>query len=322
MLRKVFVYILKNYNTVLLFYNLYYKIINKKSFYNQIYSRKSLSIFDYTELAKPIPYYPIEATRDSNYYGYAYSIKNKCKINKSKALGYSIEHGLYLEPNYVPIATRYKTVKKIITFSEYRKETLESEGINKNIIVVGPYISYVDSLLNAEELDSLKLKIGKVLLVFPMHSTILITVKYNINDFISEVKEFAYNYDTILVCMHYNDILKNQYIHEYVNAGFKITTAGHRFDLNFSSRLKSILLLSDYVYSNFVGTHIGFVNYLRIPQFISINENSFYTLNENEIQIANAFSKKNNFITQEQDDIIKKFWGIDVSKNIKKIINI
>lgn len=79
---------------LLSFYNTYYYVKNKKKFWKEINRRKAMSIFEYKELVKPIPFCPIETIRDSNFYGQAYALKQYAGVDK---FDWSIEHGLYVD---------------------------------------------------------------------------------------------------------------------------------------------------------------------------------------------------------------------------------
>lgn len=110
---------LKNSYVLNYLYNKLYLIKNKKRFLREISNRAQLSVFDYKELAQELPFCPLEFVKDANFYGYANSIKKYAKILNINA---SIEHGLYYEDNYIPSASYSKTIIKIITMSEIRKE--------------------------------------------------------------------------------------------------------------------------------------------------------------------------------------------------------
>lgn len=66
-LKLFLIKILKESFLLLSLYNTYYRLRNKKRFWKEINRRQALSMFDYKELVKPIPYYPIEAIKDSNF---------------------------------------------------------------------------------------------------------------------------------------------------------------------------------------------------------------------------------------------------------------
>ena len=133
--------------------NTYYRLLNRKKFFEIIERRKKLSIFQYEALAAPILYYPMESVKDSNFYGQSYAIKEYACIRK---LGYAIEHGLYYD-DYIPYASFARTTQKIITFSLRRKKVLQAR-LDKPVIPIGPYIHYAQPLLNAVEIAEIKKK--------------------------------------------------------------------------------------------------------------------------------------------------------------------
>lgn len=128
-------------------YNMFYLIKNKKSFLDEISNRSYLSIISYKELSQELPFCPLEFVKDTNFYGYAHSIKKYAGLPNLNA---SIEHGLYYEDNYIPLASFSKTITKIITMSEIRKN-LNEKIVKKKTLAIGPYIHYADSLLSEEE---------------------------------------------------------------------------------------------------------------------------------------------------------------------------
>ena len=327
-IKRTGVFFLKNYSIVLLIYNSFYRLINKRKFYREIKLRENISIFDYKGLSKQIPYFPIEKIKDANFYGHLHSLKKYAGVDK---ITHSIEHGLYLG-NYVPYATFLKTTKSIITFSENRKKHLRNANIKKPIITIGPYIHYAEPLLSDKDFNEIKKSIGRTFLLFPTHSIKNIDVEIEIEDLISKVKKTAKDFDTIMVCFYYKDILNDIFPEYFMKAGFKIVTAGNIYDINFLSRLKSIIQLSDFTASNNVGTHTGYCIYLNKPHFIfkqNINykkENSLSTINyRNSKQLESMEEEKNDIlkeftyfsheITDNQRKIIDKYWGISSIKS-------
>ena len=335
--RKIAVFFLKNYSLVLFLYNSFYRLKNKNSFYCEIEKRKNLSIFNYKELSQPLPYYPIEAVKDSNFYGMYHSIK---KFTGIKKITHSIEHGLYLG-NYVPFATYLKTTKSIITFSENRKKHLINAEIKKPIYTIGPYIHYATISIAEYEFKKLKQSLGKTFLLFPSHSIKDFNVKIDVLELIENVKKIASNYDSILVCLYYQDILDGIYPKYFDEAGFKIVTAGNRYDINFLSQLKLIIELADFTASNTIGTHTGYCVYLNKPHFVIEqkiklsrdnktpvieyrDDEQIKIMEEEKNEIIKEFTEYSEFITESQKQIIDKYWGISSIKQkneLKQILS-
>lgn len=296
----------------------------------EVKRRTKIDIFDYKALAKPLSFYPYVPIEENNLYG------NGCVISKRFSdidlRVTTIEHGLYIG-SLVPERHLLKFYENIITFSEYRKKYIENKT-DKNIITIGPYIKYTDSLYTNKEINSKKTLLGKTLVVFPSHSIDSIYAKYNIERFIKYIDSFKdeFNFDKIIICLYWKDIALNM-DKQYINAGFSIVTAGHIYDAYFLSRLKTILLLADAILTNAVGTHVGYAVTLDIPVKIwSEDKVSYSSISGNETEaekelsmrkgfdldsqlqaadhIKNVFSSFNGMVSNEQKNCVQYYWGV------------
>lgn len=317
LIRIVPIYTLKNFPFVLFLYNSFYRIKNKTRFYKEIDERKNISIFDYKKLSKPIPFYPLECVKDSNFYGISHSLKEYAGLSK---VSHAVEHGLYLG-NYVPYASYLKTTKSIITLSNIRKKHLLNSKINKPVYQVGPYIHYAKLQISDNEFNKLKESLGKTLLLFPHHSIKNFNVNMDILKLIEKVKKIGEKYDTILVCVYYKDILNNSYLEYFEKHKFKVVTAGHIYDINFLSRLKLIIKLSDLTISNTVGTHTGYCIYLNKPHYIIDQEIKLYSDN-NSKSVGYRNKKQNESLISEEKEILKEFVSFSecITPNQKKVV--
>ncbi len=327
-MRKFLVFILKNSEIVLYFYNLFYRLKNKAKYYSENERRQNLSMFDYKALAQPIPYYPKDKVRDTNYYGYAREIKKYAGIDKINAL---MEHGLFLG-NRVLTAEGYRTTRSILTMSQNRVDSIKQHGVNKPIVAIGPYIHYAEPFFNEEEFKSLKKELGRILLVMPVHAAKGYIVNYNhklMLDFIDKIKD---EYDTVMVCIHFRDVLNDpDCVSDYEEKGYKVVSAGNEYDYNFVRRLKSIILLADYVISNNHGSNTGYCLYLGKPQTIVYDKDltkkgyAYYTDEAKKIrdaqvkEIEEAFSEYSPEITDYQRQVIEKYWGLSLIKSPEEL---
>lgn len=292
-------------------YNIYYYVKNKNRFWREVNHRKYLSIFDYKELVKPIPFCPIEAIKDSNFYGQAYALKRYAGVEK---FDWSIEHGLYVD-DYVPMAARCKTIKRIMTFSDIRVKGLES--IHKPVVAIGPYIHYAECLMSCEEMNLLKKELGKTLLFFPTHTCCEGGVEYEVYRMIEELQKFKkqHGFDSVIVNMYYLDENKNSFGDMYVKAGFKVTTAGHQLDIHFLNRLKTIISLADYTCSNSIGTHTGYCVYLNKPHLIIHPAQTLEQVEPLWRDLWEAFEDCSSQSQIRQRILSRKYWGFDYIKS-------
>lgn len=309
--------ILKNSFVLNTIYNRIYVWKNKAIFMKEVDRRKKLSVLDYNELSQELPFCPIEFVKDSNFYGYANCIKKSAGLD---VLDCSIEHGLYYDDSYIPSASFSRTIKKIITLSDIRVRLI-SEKTGKPTLAIGPYIHYANSLLSNDQKKVIKEKYGKILLFFPSHGDVEGKVSYNVKNIVNRILELKekYSFDTIFVNMYYYDILYNtKFVREYEKAGFYITTAGHRYDLNFISRLRSIIELSDMTVANGFGTNIGFSIYLNKP-FVYIGDNNMQNYGIMVPEVLSCFKEDSTEITAQQLKVVAKYWGFDCIKTPDEI---
>lgn len=273
----------------------------------------------------------VDEYQQNTYYGISDTIKKYANISLQKKLMATIEHGLYLSDT-VWEADLSPSAIGIITFSQYRKKII-SKYTSKKIFSIGPYIHYAN-LIDIEKLKDLKRKLGKTLLFFPAHSTHWIEAQFNHLNTIEVLKNLSTSFDSILVCFYWKDY-KPKVVSLYRQHNFHCTTAGHIFDWNFLSRLKSIIYLSDFTASNSIGTHVGYCIYMGKPHWLFREEVTYnYSRNVSSKEIENInksnFSQEyqhlvrlfeNHFpvITDDQYSTCKFLWGFDEIKTKQEL---
>ena len=288
-------------NKGLLFcFNYFLRVNRENKYLVEVNKRKSTSIFNYQDLNKSLIYYPFDSFADNNLYGIAYTLKKYAGISQEKKLNYFIEHGFFFG-TYVSQNSVDAYSKNILSFGNSRKKSIESKT-KKTAICIGPYINYAKSLMPIEKIESLKVKLGNVLLVFPSHSTENLKSNYKGDEFINIIKERAKNYDTVLICLYYIDSRDKNIINLYANNNFRIVTAGHKYDFNFLPRLKSIIKLSDYVLSNDLGTHILYCISLGKKQEIKLQKVSYSGTYKKELNLRNTEEQYS--LEQEKNKIV------------------
>ena len=252
-------------------------------------------------------------------------------LKKRIPFNYLIEHG-YFFGRYTPSYTFDYKSTVIVTFSEKRREHLEAlfrnskEYGKRKVIVIGPYIGYVDEALTLETRKDIKNKYGNILLVFPSHSIDGVKYNYNYATFIEEINLRAKDFDSVFVCMYWKDIREGRH-KIYEQEGYITVTAGHRDDPYFLNRLKSIINISDYTMSNTIGTHIGYCISGNKPHYLfkqtqstsGYNVKSEFELRSNQSYINSRRKEENEIIsefgvfskgiTEKQINLVKKYWG-------------
>lgn len=294
---------------------------------------KNASIYDYEITSQKYNnLYTMELLRHNDFYYNAYHIKKYCGLSGMNILKASIEHGVRFDKDGVWPPDIEHNFDNIITFGDYRREILE-KLTDKKIIEIGPYIAYANSFYSESQIDAIRKKNGKTLTVFPSHSTMQVDMEFDIAQLINEIERVGKQFDSILVCLYWKDIALGKY-EQYEKAGFRVVCAGHMYDKNFLPRLKSILMLSDMIMSNDLGTYIGHALYLNIPCYIyqmqcSANTNDISSKEEynNRSEICQIIFDNFNYVPQnispEQRELGNYVWGIDkvkTAEELKKII--
>lgn len=241
-----------------------------------------------------------------------------------------IEHGLYFGDVCMDDEINHNYYQNIITMSNYRSEIIKKHNNELAVNTIGPYIAYANSILQEESIKELKMKFGKTLLVIPSHSIKESTTLYDKDGFVSKIDEIRkkHNFQTVIVCIFYQDILNDSSIVDfYKEKGFIVTTCGNRLDNRFLSRQRALFELCDVSMSNSVGTHIGYSIYLNKPHYYFKQEIS-RKIDAKEIksEISNAYAiedrkelgkyfvKYSEHISKQQYEICNYYFGLDLVK--------
>lgn len=309
------------------------RFIEKKIFFNvaraEVLRRRKISFENIKLVTKDMSYSFLRAAspeinENNDLYGMAYSIKKYAGIRQDQALKASIEHGLYFG-DFAWEMDITNNLPCIFTFSQYRKNCLLGKT-DKKVFAIGPYLYYVKGYLNDDQIRIKKKKIGKNLTFFPAHSSHFEPVSTNYAKLCEQIKKIASDFDSVTICAYWKDYNKGE-TEIFERNGFKCVSAGHMFDPNFLSRLKSIIELSSATASNEIGTILGYSVLMNRPHFLLnfdevkikkfvINKLSYnYNAKEDELNILRTeFSKYTNKITRCQKNLVNFYWGLDQIK--------
>lgn len=228
-------------------------------------------------------------TNDS--YGTAYHLKRYAEIDTNIPLNCTLEHGLC----YIETVCQYEVShhnSHILTLSPFREKVIRK--LTRLIpVAIGPYIAYAENYCSKEYIDEVRKENGRTLLVMPSHSIQGIDIGYDVRQFIDEIEKVKKDFDTVLVCIYFEDLKKGLW-KPYRKKGYKIVSAGNTSSLYFLERLKYIFSLSDAVIANSATTGLAYAMYMDMPirliqQNINYNmtcHNNVFEL-ETESQIAN-----------------------------------
>lgn len=309
-------------------------------FKKEVERRAKLDLFDYKGIAQPLPKCYYEINTDNNCFGIGWSLRQYTGVKKEYCNA-MVEHG-YFFGRYVQDMEKVTFSNRLLTFGDIRKAHIEAVVKNKVVIPIGPYIHYAPDYYNEYQLKKEKDDLGRVLLVFFSHSGTGCSVSFDVDYIVSKINSVKNDFDTVVVSLFWSDI--NDEIEKRLNEeGYKIFSAGHRYDYYFLSRLKTMIKLSDMTMSNFVGTHIGYCTYLGKGHWIvkqEITEKALtgkgagiVALDEQMAQDPDNQKEMNDFYesfadyslkqTEEQHYVAARYYGfehIKSEKGIKAII--
>ena len=270
-----------------------------------------------------------EIATQNDFYFHARYIKKFIGRADKKSIKAAIEHGLYYSYYHwdKDVDTNFGGV---ITMGKNRRQCLEKVAPGKKIITIGPYLNYVEGLLNQNQFKKEKERLGRNLLVFPGHSTHHVGTDFDIKWLCKEIKKLSKDFDSTTICLYWKDVLRGGG-DIYKKFGFNCVCAGHLYDPYFLPRLRSIIELSDYTASNDVGTHIGYCLMLNKPHYFIKGEKTLvafgdflkeyvdeFNIDEKRIREENLFiehfSEFGTGITKEQYDFANGYFGFDQIK--------
>ncbi|PKG87103.1 hypothetical protein CXF91_13905 [Planococcus sp. Urea-3u-39] len=313
--------VIVNYsNSVFYFKKLNFSNVNKNSSF--------ADILNYKAILKKKHFKCEELYKGNSLYGISSAFRKYAGHHRK--INACIEHGVYFG-SYVDLKETSKSgFPAVITFSENRKKHIKNET-KKPVFLVGPYISYVESFYNETKVNLLKEKLGKTLLVLPVHSIDRLVTNYDIKSFIKEINKikYAHDFNTVLVCLYWKDILLGR-DEIYKNEGFTVVSNGYREDPYFLSRLKTFIEISDHTISNSIGTHIGYSVAMGKPHTVikqdleykgatdldlkseSVLATSSFLEKEEVFKVFKDFDEQ---ISEKQKEICNKYWGLDKKKS-------
>ena len=318
------------------------KYLYEKGLYSyklEIKKRSKLNVGNYKKLALDIEtLFTNELYIPNDFYGIANQLKKYINYPSNYQIKAAIDHGVYFTDHYWEADVNVK-LPAIFCPGERHYYVLKNVT-DKTIFKIGPSIAYASNYINSEKLQNEIERLGKNLLVFPLHSTHWVEINYNIVNFCNFINGIAKDFDSVRICLYWKDILRG-HAEIYKSYGFECVTAGHIYDLNFLPRLRSIIESSTITMSNGLGTCISFCIYLKKPHYL-IKENAYYVLvnkfddgfnsvsglynnDKNKNLFYKLFGKLQDNISQQQFDLVDLYGGLSKVKTkeeLKSLFNI
>ena len=260
---------------------------------------------------------------ENYYYGFFDGLRDYCGSDVRRYESPAVSHG------YPVVGTRASvTFPNIICAGELMRDYVRRECNDCLYFSVGAYLNYIESFYGEEKVVHLKSQNGKTLTVFAVHSATGTDLRYDTDEFYEIVSEESKNFDSLTVCVYFTEY-KSEMTKRFESMGARIVSAGFSCDLSFAKRLKTILLLSDAVLTNGLGSHVNHALSLNIPvkltpQKIDVNsvKNDDYIkaiYNDSGLKLRAVLENADYQITHEQLDAYEPSTGIKIKKTKEEI---
>ena len=269
------------------------------------------------ELSADRPQRTIELSSPNDYYGHAATLKRYSGLPAGSQLPASVVHGLrfdggFWEYDFAPFHCMG------FVASPWHVQGLRGK-VEHDLRAVGPLIHYAEGLWTEEQLSAVRAALGRILLVYPVHSTHWVDTDYDVEAFCSEVDAAATGFDSVVVCMYWKDVLRGVH-RRYEARGYRCVTNGHIYDLQFLQRQRSLLEACAGVLTNGIGTHVGYAVHLGKPVQVlpsqvtrsargpgRVTRSTFADAIRREI--AQGFSASPVCVTEQQRALADQYWG-------------
>lgn len=244
--------------------NQFFQVIRRNVFPD---TNDAKNIFDFHYIARQRNTRGDELFSGNSIYSMGYVLRKYSDYN-GKIYAAS-EHGLPAGSSKDLGEYKNNNRKLLFVMSKDRREFIQPHT-NKLLIPIGPSIMpYCTNIYSDFVMASIKRSLGKTLLAFPQHSCADSECLETADGFITYIAELvaAFHYDTVLVCLYYEDICRGEFL-KYQNVpGHVIVTAGHKFNYDFANCLKTIISLTDHAVTQGYGSSAIYSMYLKKPVF-------------------------------------------------------
>lgn len=201
--------------------------------------------------------YPFNA-----FYGHAHLLRMYARVTDSSPVKAAIEHGTTFLPN--PIDPDLAThLPRYFCAAAGQARFFEEHALHgARAVAIGAPILYARALAPLEQSAP-----GRRLVFFDAHSSDYATAKYDVAATASRLGELRGDFDDIVVCLYWRDVLLGR-DQLYRDQGFPCVTAGHMFDAQFLFRLLEIILSASIVLTDQLGSHVAYALALNRPVWL------------------------------------------------------
>jgi hypothetical protein len=260
----------------------------------------------------------------NDYYGHATLLKKYAGFPAARPLPVSVVHGLRFDGRVWKYDFSELHTTGFVA-SPWHVDGLRGQ-VEIDVLAVGPLIHYAVGLWNAEQLAAVRGKLGRILLVYPVHSTHWVDTDYDASRFCAQIEAAAANFDSVVVCLYWRDVLRGRH-REYMARGFLCVTNGHMFDVQFLERQRSLMEACSGLLTNGMGTHVGYAVYLGKPVQLLLSDVSYSVRGPGTIvesdsadriirKFAAVFAAGPLVLSQDQRDLAGFYWGFGSERSV------
>ena len=237
-----------------------------------------------------------------DYYSLGFCIKEYARFPKFLNLAVYTDHGPGIRENLLPMDLnnkyRVSLLQNTIRINAFKE-------IGKPVYCTGaPFVHYRKKRNIHIKQDA------KGTVCFPFHSTKFVKADFDIDKLIKQINDLPKRFQPVTICLHHCDVEDGKHL-KYIEKGFDVVSAGHKFDKKFVHRFYEILSNHKYATSNSYGSHVPYSIEMGLPFFIL----------KNEIMIKNLGDKNLNMTESSIDDYFNTDRVMNKYEEAKKIFS-
>lgn len=193
-----------------------------------------------------------------DFYSLGLCIKEYAKFPRFLHLAAYTDHGPDIRENLLPIDL---TNKYRVSLLQNTQRIKAFQKIDKPAYCTGsPFVHY-----RKKRNIQIK-KDAKGTVCFPYHSTKYVKASFDINELTKKMNDLPQIFKPVTICLHHCDVEDGKHL-EYIEKGFNVVCAGHKYDKKFVNRFYKILSNHKYATSNGFGSHILYSIEMGLPFF-------------------------------------------------------
>lgn len=183
------------------------------------------------ELCKPKLENRFEVYSPNDNYGFAYILKTYANYPIEEPIYATFPHGPYLRDRVIPKSELEVELPAHLNYPPYTTDLWKKATKKKKVIPAAAPIHYALKLFSPE----VKPDQRKGTLFMPKHSTQVVSVSFDKQAVIQELKSLPEEFHPITVCVHWQDVEKG--LHTFFKSnGFNVVSAGHLTDYQYMFR--------------------------------------------------------------------------------------